>query len=335
MRPCASNVFSLFRRMAGAVLWLALAGQGSWAGELIPPGAPMAPTGMMYRLDDLASRLAVGTNAPLAAQGFVPPASAPADEGTDLNQLMSLAPAPSVSAAQPEEVLAGRIYWSLATPGWGTQTGQVPTQALSPTSTLVVAGYYTATNLSQVDPNLASGNIAVGRVIFGIPGSAATNPAYPVVLQRTGQSESYRPGDDGDLQKGAPWAVPRFVEHGNGTLTDQNTGLMWLQDANAAGALIWNDAVDFCNALDAGGDHDWRLPNIHELQTLVDRGQADPALPSGHPFSNLVVSAYYWTSTTYEMNTDEAWALYVGDGDDRNRSKMSTLYVWPVRGGPQ
>jgi hypothetical protein len=115
-------------------------------------------------------------------------------------------------------------------------------------------------------------------------------------------------------------------------VTDNNTGLMWLKDANRFGPLAWYYAIIECTNLTIAGYNDWRMPNLIELASLLDRGQYGPALPVDRPFSN-VVSAYYWTSTTYAYDETQAWALWLTDGDDRNRSKPSLLYVWPVRGG--
>ena len=52
----------------------------------------------------------------------------------------------------------------------------------------------------------------------------------------------------------------------------------------------------------------------------------------GDPFTG-VQSDYYWSSTTYAGNTDNAWFVYLGDGDVGDGDKTDTYYVWPVRGG--
>jgi hypothetical protein len=69
-------------------------------------------------------------------------------------------------------------------------------------------------------------------------------------------------GQDGDLQMGVPWPSPRFHDNGNGTVTDNLTGLMWTKNANLPGStMTWYQAVDYCNSLTQGGYTDWRLPN--------------------------------------------------------------------------
>jgi hypothetical protein len=156
---------------------------------------------------------------------------------------------------------------------------------------------------------------------------------------KTGQTTSYATGDDGDLQEGIAWPTPRFSDNGDGTVTDNLTGLIWLQDAKRFGQRTWADALSDCNSLADDGSAltdgsvagDWRLPNVKELQSLIDFGRYNPALPTGHPFSN-VQSHYYWSSTTFAPNTDHAWFVYMNYGRVNDYNKSSNYYVWPVRG---
>ena len=53
--------------------------------------------------------------------------------------------------------------------------------------------------------------------------------AGTVNLPKTGQKTSYATGDDGALRKGVSWASPRFTDNGDGTVTDNLTGLVWLK----------------------------------------------------------------------------------------------------------
>ncbi len=56
------------------------------------------------------------------------------------------------------------------------------------------------------------------------------NSENPYNLSKTGQTESLAMGDDGYIQAGIEWPSPRFTDNGDGTLTDDLTGLMWLKD---------------------------------------------------------------------------------------------------------
>jgi hypothetical protein len=159
---------------------------------------------------------------------------------------------------------------------------------------------------------------------------------------KTGQTTSYGTGSDGDLEKGVVWPNPRFTDNSNGTVTDNLTGLIWLKNANCDRTKTWADALTYCNNLahgacgltDGSSAGDWRLPNVKELQSLIDFDNSDPALPTGNPFTD-VQSFVYWSSTTYADDTPYAWEVDLYDGyvSDWNKDDGEYDSVWPVRGG--
>ena len=122
----------------------------------------------------------------------------------------------------------------------------------------------------------------------------------PAPVPRTGLTVSYGDRDDGELQKGVEWPDPRFTDNLDGTVTDNLTGLIWLQDANRIADLPFVEALVACNNLaDDGADLTdgsvagaWRLPNIWEFGSLWDYGEIGPALPVGHPFINAGADPY-------------------------------------------
>ena len=140
----------------------------------------------------------------------------------------------------------------------------------------------------------------------------------------------------------------RFNDNSNGTVTDNLTGLIWLKDANAFGKKTWEQALSDANTLSSGSHGltdgskagDWRLPNLKELQSLIDVAYYNPALSSASGKSKWVSgdafvgvqSRYYWSSTTYSGSTAFAWYVYLYDGGVYDGSKASTSYVWPVWG---
>jgi hypothetical protein len=151
-------------------------------------------------------------------------------------------------------------------------------------------------------------------------------------------------GEDGEMQKGGDWPNPRFTDNGNGTVTDHLTGLIWLKDAGCLGQWGWYDGFAQISAFNAGGivscaDYtagsfdDWRMPNVRELESLVDYGRWAPCLPLGHPFVNIP-SRRQWTSTSNTGRPELAWTvgLHVGGVHDFNKTYQH--FVWPVRGGP-
>ena len=101
-------------------------------------------------------------------------------------------------------------------------------------------------------------------------------PSYIVV--GTGQTKCYdnygeidppRPGQPfygQDAQFTGP--QPRYRDNGDGTVTDLNTGLMWVQGRGAK--LTCEDAIAGASACRAGGHSDWRMPTIKELYSLIN-----------------------------------------------------------------
>ena len=164
----------------------------------------------------------------------------------------------------------------------------------------------------------------------------------PAPVPKTGQTVTVLPGDDGDLQRGQSWPDPRLTDNGDGTVTDNLTGLIWLRDANCFNASTWAEALQECNDLrsgdcglvDGSSPGDWRLPNIKELLSLIDYSNAEPALPTAHLFTG-VMSGRYWSSTSVPTDVVEgaAWTLDIWYGLTFPIFTDSVADVWPVRGG--
>ena len=141
----------------------------------------------------------------------------------------------------------------------------------------------------------------------------------------------------------------RFTDHGDGTVTDDTTGLVWLKDANCFGPLPWHEATTGvagladgqCGLSDRSAAGDWRLPGKIELLNLINELCDYPVLNTvvgtnqwteGNPFSG-VQSSSYWSSTTYEYYQDAAWVGYISLCYNRVDYEVKTLphEVWPVR----
>ena len=121
-----------------------------------------------------------------------------------------------------------------------------------------------------------------------------------------------------------------FVDNGDGTITDQASGLMWSQDDSGVG-MPWEDALAWVQQKNAEaylGYDDWYLPNVKELQSLVDYSRSPdtdgtPALdPVFH--ATAIVNAggqedypYYWSGTSHREGPPEiqgTYASYVAFG---------------------
>ncbi len=166
--------------------------------------------------------------------------------------------------------------------------------------------------------------------------------AAPADLPETGQTTCYdatggtvacvTTGQDGDLKKGVAWPSPRFTVDGTGLcVTDNLTGLMWVRTPDST-LRTWATALSYANGLILCGYDDWRLPNVNELESLINAEQANTATwLNTQGFSNVQAFGY-WSSTTYAGSTTYAWSVYM-DGVVFGEGKAITNYVWAVRAG--
>ncbi len=173
----------------------------------------------------------------------------------------------------------------------------------------------------------------------------------PAPIPKTGQKISEKTGDDGDHQKGIAWPSPRFNDNNNGTVTDYLTGLIWLKKGNCAQFFLgdsignnhrlWEDAITaanslksgFCELADGSKAGDWRLPNLKELNSLIDFGRYNPALPLYCPLAGTTFSGIYWSSTTRVAFPITAWSINFYNGQNDYNLKAAPHGVRAVRGG--
>lgn len=225
-----------------------------------------------------------------------------------------------------------------------------------PFAGLQAANYWSSTSVAAFPALAWYVALAIGPPVFDLKFNLMR--MWPVRgkstrVAQTGQKLCYDPqdpaakvsdgagtGQDGELQAGVVWPDPRFTDNGNGTVTDHLTGLIWLKDGNPFGTRTWEQALRDCNTLasgkygltDGSKEGDWRLPNINELRSLEDYGEARPALPRDHPFIN-VRQSLCWSSTTVTSSPNLARFLFVGIGSCVWDHKNVLMGVWPVKGG--
>lgn len=142
---------------------------------------------------------------------------------------------------------------------------------------------------------------------------------------------------------GCPRVAPRFVDNGDGTISDNRTGLLWETKVEGEDCLhcwidryTWDFAMsDWISRLNGGPDApglggfgDWRLPSIEELETIVDCSFGIPCLD---PIFGPSATSCYWTSVTFSDPT-EAITLDLGNGGLINLPKGTIAYARAVRG---
>lgn len=137
-------------------------------------------------------------------------------------------------------------------------------------------------------------------------------------LPDTGQMQSFTntPGEDSDYSIHPPF----FQIHGNGTVTDTVTGLMWEQ--TDGGEMTFEDAVIFCRNLRLGGYDNWRLPSAKEAYSILNQGKSNPAL-DGIAFPNTGAE-YWWTMEQDATNPNKIWVTNKGGGIG-NHLKTETI----------
>ncbi len=135
-----------------------------------------------------------------------------------------------------------------------------------------------------------------------------------------------------------------FVDNGDGTISDMNTGLMWIQ--NVDDKMTYAEAVEYADGFSFGGYDDWRLPTIKELYSLIDfSGDTDdiPYIDTrffefhwGDETGERSIDSQYASSTLYEsttMNGNETmFGVNFADGRIKGYPTRKTFYVILVRG---
>ena len=160
-----------------------------------------------------------------------------------------------------------------------------------------------------------------------------------------------------------------LVDNGDGTISDLATGLMWMKydsgsfraGPNYNGLMNWEDALKYCESLHYAGYSDWRLPDIKELQSIVDYSRSPDTTDSAaiDPMfrateivgpSGLKDWGYYWSSTTFQTGAAATYIMFgrglgmMGDyqmdvhgaGAQRSDPKIQNeRRFYPTTGGPQ
>ena len=168
------------------------------------------------------------------------------------------------------------------------------------------------------------------------------------------------------VRGGSNYGVNSFVNNGNGTLTDNATGLQWSQ-ADSGKGMNWEAALAWAQAKNTEkylGYNDWRLPNAKELQSIVDYTRSPDTTGSAAIAPVFTATAitnelgktdypFYWTSTTHTSSNGSgtaavyiafgramgymngAWMDVHGAGAQRSDPKSDSASSYPQGRGPQ
>ena len=162
------------------------------------------------------------------------------------------------------------------------------------------------------------------------------------------------------------YGINDFASNGDGTVTDRATGLMWSQ-ADSGQGMNWQEALAWVqtkNSANYLGHNDWRMPNVKELQSIIDYTRSPDTTNSAaiNPiFSCTPITneggqpdyPWYWTSTTHLNaggdagnadymafgramgNMNGLWMDVHGAGAQRSDPKAGNPAQYPTGHGPQ
>ncbi|MDM8561445.1 sulfatase-like hydrolase/transferase [Candidatus Parabeggiatoa sp. HSG14] len=116
--------------------------------------------------------------------------------------------------------------------------------------------------------------------------------------------------------RGDEYGENEFANNDDGTVTDKASGLMW-QQADDSTARNWQDSLAYCEGLKLSGHNDWRLPDIKELQSIVDYTRHNPAIDP-EVFTQTDPEGWFWSSTTHGDNITTAAYICFGKCDSKD-----------------
>jgi hypothetical protein len=182
---------------------------------------------------------------------------------------------------------------------------------------------------------MKTNHIKLALIMTGVINLSTALTAY---VPKTGDNAS-----DG----GKEWPTNRFMLSGD-CVTDKLTGLVWTKSGSQLGDNIANinDAkttITNMNINGLCGYKDWRLPNVNELNSLVNYSAFKNSSPQNNTpalwlmntagFINVCTTFKYWTSTIRASNLNEYWVLDMSDALLDSGWDGAAACVWPVRGG--
>ncbi len=232
--------------------------------------------------------------------------------------------------------------FKLSAPATGTGTGVTLTVGGNTVTNCSLTAGSTTVNCDSTT-GLNQGQVVSGAQVAAQPTTTntytptigSTNHArltpYPMAawseagLPDTGQVTSTTTtfGEDSDYTTAPETRPQSFTDNGDGTITDNVTGLMW-QKVDA-GEMTWENAINNASAQTTGGYSDWRLPNPQEIFSIFNHENNNPALNTtwfpSHPSG---AAEYWWTRDAFGNSTTNVWCVNSGGGAG-GKPKAETL----------
>lgn len=139
---------------------------------------------------------------------------------------------------------------------------------------------------------------------FGVNEATGHIKGYP--------SNNKRMGKYVRVVRGSKYGISEYQNNNNGTITDKTSGLMWAEN-DSGKALTWKEALEYAENAKLAGYTDWRLPNVKELQSIVDYSGIYPAI--NKDYFNVTKldnnpNYYFWTSTSAYFSKQDPSYIY-------------------------
>lgn len=137
-------------------------------------------------------------------------------------------------------------------------------------------------------------------------------------LPDTGQTGNYTStfGEDSDYLIN----VPSFINNSSNIVVDTVTGLMWQR--TDGGEMTYEAAKIYCDTLTLGGYTNWRLPDCHELFSILNHNRTNPAIDT--LYFTKTLAEYWWSSQRQANDTTKIWVTNAGGGVG-NHLKTETI----------
>lgn len=207
-----------------------------------------------------------------------------------------------------------------------------------------------------IDSQYASSNMYVdGQLLFGVNFADGRIKGYGLMMPFGPEEKTFLVTY---VRGNTEYGINNFTDNVDSTITDNATGLMWMQN-DSKSAMNWEDALNYAENLEYAGYSDWRLPDVKELQSIVDYTRS-PAIDPLFNCTQITNEAgevdypFYWSSTTHAnwSTVGGGFASYVsfgramgymngvwqdvhGSGAQRSDPKMGNPDDYPTGHGPQ
>jgi uncharacterized protein DUF1566 len=212
-----------------------------------------------------------------------------------------------------------------------------------------------------IDSQYASSSMYVdGDLLFGVNFADGRIKGYGLMMPFGGMEKTFFVTY---VRGNATYGINDFADNGDSTITDNATGLMWMQNDSKT-AMNWEHALSYAENRDYAGYSDWRLPDVKELQSILDYTRSPGTTSSAAidpifnctQFTNEACETdypFYWSSTTHAnwssigggfasyvsfgrgMGYMNGWEDVHGAGAQRSDPKMGNPDDFPTGHGPQ